>query len=103
MFTNDLKGHCHEIFLPFFCLIDSTWAPHEQAKIISRTFFVFCKDICKKRVSALSTIIGRLAFIFKKYKFNFEFYFLKKKKIKRAPAQFKLKKNEFPLGLRRSQ
>ena len=32
-----LKGQCHEIF-DNFCLKDSTWAPYEQTKTVSRTF-----------------------------------------------------------------
>ena len=35
--SRDLNHH-------FFCLKDSTWAPYEQGKTVSRTFW-FCKDI----------------------------------------------------------
>ena len=38
-----LKVQCHETFDYFFCLKDSTLAPNEQAKTVSRTFCVFAK------------------------------------------------------------
>ena len=38
MFFLRLKGQCHEIFDSFFSFFkDSTWAPYEQAKTVSRT------------------------------------------------------------------
>ena len=39
-----LKGQCHKIIF-FFSLKDSTWAPYEQAKTVSRNFFIFREDI----------------------------------------------------------
>ena len=42
-------------FWPFFCLKDSTWAPYEQAKTVSRTYSFFAKIFAKKRMSAKST------------------------------------------------
>ena len=39
-------------FWPFFCLKDSTWAPYEQAKTVSRTYSFFAKIFAKKRMSA---------------------------------------------------
>ena len=35
---NVLKGQCHEIFYTFFNQINSTWAPYEHAKTVSRNF-----------------------------------------------------------------
>ena len=34
----DLKGQCHEILYTFFNQINSTWAPYDHAKTVSRNF-----------------------------------------------------------------
>ena len=42
-FIVSLQGQCYKIFDHFFFLKDLTWAPYEQAKTVSRKFFVFVK------------------------------------------------------------
>ena len=52
------KGQCHKIFDHFINLIDSTWAPYEQAKTVSRSFSYLQRYFIGKwenHVSAQST------------------------------------------------
>ena len=45
------QGQCHEIFDTFFIKKLHLGGPFEQAKMVSRNFFVFAEDFREKRLS----------------------------------------------------